>query len=83
MRTTEDDLAAVEEAVAQMYGKRAWGTALGFGSFLTVEFGAPEAAPDPGGPVHGEFHLWVYCTAWRIENGCGSSGGRAGPRMLG
>jgi hypothetical protein len=74
MTTNDNGLGAVESAFAGAYGKPAWGTALGVGSFLTVEFG-PARPPDAtaaGGArrearPHGEYHLWLYCSAWRIE----------------
>jgi hypothetical protein len=58
-------LAEVEAKLAAATGKPAWGTALGIGSFLTVEFG--EKVTPAEGKTHGEYHLWVYCSAWRIE----------------
>jgi hypothetical protein len=67
MEMSDNDLAGVEPRLAAAYGRAAWGTALGVGRFLTVEFGAQRAEPDPGRRVHGEFHLWVYCSAWRID----------------
>src|SRR5687767_3526905 len=62
---TINPLADVQAKLALATGKVAWGTALGVGSFLTVEFG--ERVEQAKGKVHGEFHLWVYCSAWRIE----------------
>jgi hypothetical protein len=60
-----------ERAVAAAQGRPVWGTRLGVGSFLTLELGAelPASAPTRAGetPRHGEFHVWVYCSAWRIE----------------
>jgi hypothetical protein len=47
-------------SVAAAYGRPAWGASLGVGSFVTVEFGERRGE-------RGEFHLWVYCCAWRIE----------------
>jgi hypothetical protein len=72
MSMSDGDFAAVESAVSYAVGQRAWGTKLGIGSFLTVEFGpqrAPQAPPRPGQHPHphGVFHLWVYCSAWRID----------------
>ncbi len=37
---------AVETSLTALYGKPAWGTALGMGSFLTVEFGGPPSTSD-------------------------------------
>lgn len=67
MSSSDNDLASVESRLAAAYGRTAWGTALGVGSFLTVELGEQQAAPTPQEKTHGEFHLWVYCSAWRIE----------------
>jgi hypothetical protein len=57
-------LADVQARLGAAVGRTAWGTALGAGSFLTVEFGDRVEQP---GKAHGEFHLWVYQSAWRIE----------------
>lgn len=60
-----------EQAFFAARGRPAWGTRLGVGSFLTVELGDERPATGTsgtGGPrSHGEFHVWVYCSAWRIE----------------
>ena len=48
-------------------GKQPWAVTLGFGSFLTLEFGGP--VPTPEGRPHGQWHLWIYGAAWRIERG--------------
>ncbi|MEO3930482.1 hypothetical protein ABGB07_42540 [Micromonosporaceae bacterium B7E4] len=58
-------LADVQARLSAAVGRTAWGTALGIGSFLTVEFG--DRIERPQGKAHGEFHLWVYQSAWRIE----------------
>src|SRR5215211_7238300 len=62
---TINPLAEVEAKLALATGKTAWAATLGVGSFLTVEFG--ERVEQEKGKVHGEFHLWIYCSAWRIE----------------
>jgi hypothetical protein len=53
-----------------LIGQAAWGVALGQGSFVTMEFGAPmesmKSADTPQQP-HGTWHFWVYCCAWRLE----------------
>jgi hypothetical protein len=46
-------------------GRSAWNVALGHGSFVTMEFGEPLSASS--GKVHGTWHFWVYCCAWRLE----------------
>jgi hypothetical protein len=48
-------------------GRKAWGTTLGVGSFLTVELGASATSAATPTKEHGEYHLWVYCSAWRIQ----------------
>lgn len=49
-------------------GQAVWGTTLGVGSFLTFELGSRREPDTSGqGRPHGEFHVWVYCSAWRIE----------------
>lgn len=58
---------AIQEHVRPLIGQRAWGAAVGYGSFVTVEFGRPTATDR--GRTHGEWHLWVYCCAWRLEHG--------------
>lgn len=67
MNPDVDDHAAVSAALAAAYGQRVWGTALGIGSFLTLEIGAQRPPRELKGGAHGAFHLWIYCTAWRIE----------------
>jgi hypothetical protein len=62
----------VSRRLAGLVGQRAWGTALGVGSFLTLEFGDVRAArPAAGsraeGRQHGAWHMWLYCCAWRID----------------
>ncbi|MDG4555804.1 MAG: hypothetical protein P9F19_00185 [Candidatus Contendobacter sp.] len=47
-------------------GKTAWGVKIGYGSFLTIEFGVPNNY-QTNMSVHGEWHLWFYLCCWRIE----------------
>ncbi|MFI7542212.1 hypothetical protein [Actinoplanes sp. NPDC049599] len=67
MNPQANDQGAVAAALASAYGEKVWGTTLGVGSFLTLELGAQRPAREPTGRPHGTFHLWVYCSAWRIE----------------
>jgi hypothetical protein len=57
----------IDSILAQLIGKKTWGARLGEGSFLTVEFGAELPTTTPKGRPHGEWHLWVYCSAWRLD----------------
>ncbi len=57
-------LESAQKAMAGIYGLPAWDATLGYGSFLTAEFGAPGAGLSG---KRGQYLLWVYMTAWRIE----------------
>ena len=70
------------EVLAGIVGQRSWLVERGHGSFLTMEFGEPrievrEAVPHatsaalrrPGAWPRGDWHLWIYCCQWRIEEG--------------
>jgi hypothetical protein len=46
-------------------GRVAWNVALGQGSLVTMEFGEPLSTDSD--TVHGTWHFWVYCCAWRLE----------------
>lgn len=64
-----------ESRLAAAYGLPVWGSRLGVGSFVTFELGAARAADARAADAerrstpHGEWHVWVYCSAWRIETG--------------
>jgi hypothetical protein len=47
-----------------LVGQTAWSVQLGWGSFLTVEFGT---AIEEDGETHGEWHLWLRMCDWRVE----------------
>ena len=64
---TDADAAALRSRVTPLIGQAGWGVAVGHGSFLTLEFGA--GAARDGGKPHGEWHLWLYMTAWRVDDG--------------
>jgi hypothetical protein len=57
----------IHDLIFPMLEKKAWGIKLGYGSFLTIEFGVPVKDEHDESIVYGEWHLWVYCCAWRIE----------------
>jgi hypothetical protein len=73
----DEDRTRIAEIVDPVVGLRAWGAALGHGSFVTIEFGDPVPAV---GKVHGAWHLWVYDCAWRIEIGAELVAGSADER---
>jgi len=47
-------------------GKAAWGVKIGYGSFLTMEFGITNNS-QADLSLRGEWHLWFYLCNWRIE----------------
>jgi hypothetical protein len=49
---------------APILGKKPWRAALGFGSFLTFEFGRRVRH---GRFWHGTRHLWIYMSSWRLD----------------
>jgi hypothetical protein len=63
----DSEICKVEAYLQPLIGKQAWGVSLGIGSFLTVEFGEPVVAKQNSQRLHGEWHLWIYCCAWRLE----------------
>lgn len=67
MAVTETDIREIQAKINPLLGQQAWGAALGVGSFITLEFGASRPPVNERGSTHGEWHLWVYCCAWRLE----------------
>ncbi len=63
-----DSIDSLRQAAGALVGQRVWGPKLGIGSFLTLVFGARRTEAEPSGIDHGEFHLWVYCAAWRVDS---------------
>lgn len=57
----------IQAKVEPLLGQKAWGVSLGFGSFLTLEFGQPLPPSKERQKIHGEWHLWLYNCAWRLE----------------
>jgi hypothetical protein len=79
MSVTEQDIREIQSNVAPLLGKKAWGVALGVGSFVTLEFGEPRPLATGEGQ-RGEWHLWVYCCAWRLETESEVLAGSEDPR---
>ena len=48
-----------------LIGKRPWRASLGWGSFLTFEFGQRVRV---GGFWHGSWHLWLYMCSWTLNS---------------
>ncbi len=55
----------IKSKFSKLLGQKAWDAFLGVGSFLTLEFGKP--LPEKHGTIYGEWHLWIYCCVWRLE----------------
>lgn len=64
---SESGVAAVAATLDSLTGLAPWRVRLGHGSFVTMDFG--RVVTKPGERVaHGEWHLWVYMAAWRIDS---------------
>lgn len=61
--TSDVDFAAATRQLDSLCGQAVWGTALGWGSFLSLNFGPPlDDDPD-----FGVSRLWIEQAAWRWE----------------
>ena len=69
MALFREDIAEIQTRLQGVIGKKAWGVKHGIGTFVTIEFGQPMPPKYPNGKSHGEWHLWVYGGAWRLEKG--------------
>jgi hypothetical protein len=66
----EGTLEEAQEAVGSLVGQTIWQPRLGLGTFVTLEFGPvePESRRSGSSLTHGQWHLWVYSAAWRLES---------------
>lgn len=67
-----DSKNAMQKLFQQIVGKKPTRVKLGFGSFITMDFGKdiPEEVKTRQGTqirYHGEWHLWIYQCAWQID----------------
>ncbi|HLG77672.1 MAG TPA: hypothetical protein VKX46_14740 [Ktedonobacteraceae bacterium] len=67
MAASHDKIAEIQAKLQGILGQRAWGVARGQGSFVTMEFEQPVPPAQPNARSHGEWHLWLYGCAWRLE----------------
>ncbi len=65
LKTTETQ--PITRYFQPVIGQAAWDVALGHGSFITIEFGAPVTDSEQPDKRRGTWHFWVYCCAWRLE----------------
>jgi hypothetical protein len=62
-----------------LIGKKPWEAKLGWGSFLTFEFGQRVRH---GKFWHGSSHLWIYMCSWRLDGPSGLLIHEESPREL-
>lgn len=55
----------VERLLRPLIGQRAWGAKVGWGSFVTLEFGSRHLQHHH---YHGEWHLWLYQCDWSLSS---------------
>lgn len=55
----------VEGLFRPLLGQRAWGAKVGWGSFVTIEFGAKRLQHHH---YSGEWHLWLYQCDWTLSS---------------
>ena len=65
LKLTPNDLVEISNIISPVVGQNAWGVKLGYGSFITANFGS---LIDLGDNISsGEWHLWVRHAYWRLE----------------
>lgn len=64
---TSDEMAEIQSIINPVLGARAWGVALGIGSFVTINFGARLETDARSQFSQGEWHLWIQHCVWRVE----------------
>lgn len=75
MTITEADIQKIKTHIAPLLGQKPREASIGVGSFITLDFGTPIPPArkfSPRGkrlPDRGEWHLWIYMCAWRLEKG--------------
>jgi hypothetical protein len=60
------DIEVIGEALRNLCGRRPSRATLGRGSFVTLDFGSLVTNAD--GRIRGEWQLWIYYSAWRIDS---------------
>jgi len=56
----------IQDLFRPLIGQKAWGGKIGWGSFLTIEFGARHLEDHR---FHGDWHLWLYQCDWELRSG--------------
>jgi len=73
----------LQQVCKNLYGKPSWNVRRGYGSSITFEFGKPKLEvlkkvfepskksgrkyPHRYAHVHGEWHLWIFCCDWIVQ----------------
>jgi hypothetical protein len=65
------DIEDIRQKIAPLIGLQSWGGTLGYGSFITIEFGKTLPLSHEKEKLHGEWYLWIYCCAWFLEKNGG------------
>ena len=55
----------IETLFRPLIGQRAWGAKVGWGSFVTIEFGQKRLQDRH---YHGDWHLWLYQCDWTLKS---------------
>jgi hypothetical protein len=55
----------IEALFHPLIGQKAWGASVGYGSFVTIEFGRKHRYHRRD---HGEWHLWLYQCDWELHS---------------
>ncbi|MCP2729464.1 hypothetical protein [Limnofasciculus baicalensis] len=73
MTITETEIHEIQTHIAPLLGQKPWDVSIGVGSFITFDFGTPipRKFSHKGKrlPARGEWHLWIYMCAWRLQKG--------------
>lgn len=71
----------IQDEFQRIVGLRVWDVQVGTESFVTMQFGNIQHTNSAGGE-YGEFRLWIYSCAWRIENQDGFITGSADDKEI-
>jgi hypothetical protein len=69
MTALQQKITEIQSKLQGIIGQKAWGVTRGQGCFVTMEFGQPVPPTKVNEKSHGEWHLWLYGCAWRLEQG--------------
>src|SRR5882672_10320140 len=67
MSIGDSDIETISKSLSPLIGLAPWRVQLGHGSFVTLDFGR-EVSTTKEARTRGEWHLWIYASAWRIDS---------------